>query len=123
MIRRPPRSTQSRSSAASDVYKRQLLYGWAAARLADRSRDRHREAAPSCLDPSLDALVRKLVLLRNRSCVGEPVGRTTNHLVRSHGRVVRVDGADHAHRLLIQSRQLVQEGDADTEGIEVANSG
>ena len=28
MIRRPPRSTQSRSSAASDVYKRQLLQGW-----------------------------------------------------------------------------------------------
>src|SRR5450756_1441097 len=27
MIRRPPRSTQSRSSAASDVYKRQELYG------------------------------------------------------------------------------------------------
>src|SRR5450756_2876862 len=27
MIRRPPRSTQSRSSAASDVYKRQALYG------------------------------------------------------------------------------------------------
>src|SRR5680860_1875909 len=26
MIRRPPRSTQSRSSAASDVYKRQLAY-------------------------------------------------------------------------------------------------
>ena len=26
MIRRPPRSTQSRSSAASDVYKRQLSY-------------------------------------------------------------------------------------------------
>src|SRR5450756_2671263 len=27
MIRRPPRSTQSRSSAASDVYKRQILMG------------------------------------------------------------------------------------------------
>src|SRR5450756_1136022 len=27
MIRRPPRSTQSRSSAASDVYKRQVLSG------------------------------------------------------------------------------------------------
>src|SRR5450756_3167126 len=27
MIRRPPRSTQSRSSAASDVYKRQPLKG------------------------------------------------------------------------------------------------
>ena len=26
MIRRPPRSTQSRSSAASDVYKRQVLF-------------------------------------------------------------------------------------------------
>ena len=26
MIRRPPRSTQSRSSAASDVYKRQIMY-------------------------------------------------------------------------------------------------
>src|SRR5450756_3101541 len=26
MIRRPPRSTQSRSSAASDVYKRQFLF-------------------------------------------------------------------------------------------------
>src|SRR5450756_144569 len=26
MIRRPPRSTQSRSSAASDVYKRQVSY-------------------------------------------------------------------------------------------------
>src|SRR5450756_1258272 len=36
MIRRPPRSTQSRSSAASDVYKRQdlgftaYIYGWGA---------------------------------------------------------------------------------------------
>src|SRR5450756_2084185 len=28
MIRRPPRSTQSRSSAASDVYKRQALDHW-----------------------------------------------------------------------------------------------
>src|SRR5450756_1357916 len=27
MIRRPPRSTQSRSSAASDVYKRQVVLG------------------------------------------------------------------------------------------------
>src|SRR5680860_330452 len=31
MIRRPPRSTQSRSSAASDVYKRQLKGLWASA--------------------------------------------------------------------------------------------
>src|SRR5450756_669994 len=30
MIRRPPRSTQSRSSAASDVYKRQAFYDYPA---------------------------------------------------------------------------------------------
>src|SRR5450756_765631 len=30
MIRRPPRSTQSRSSAASDVYKRQGVDHWSA---------------------------------------------------------------------------------------------
>src|SRR5450756_3190010 len=30
MIRRPPRSTQSRSSAASDVYKRQVVHHHAA---------------------------------------------------------------------------------------------
>src|SRR5680860_1923404 len=38
MIRRPPRSTQSRSSAASDVYKRQRL---------DRKRDGRRGGAMS----------------------------------------------------------------------------
>eukprot|EP00658_Telonema_sp_P-2_P084753 TRINITY_DN949_c0_g1_i4.p1 TRINITY_DN949_c0_g1~~TRINITY_DN949_c0_g1_i4.p1 ORF type:complete len:102 (-),score=11.73 TRINITY_DN949_c0_g1_i4:31-336(-) len=36
MIRRPPRSTLSSSSAASDVYKRQV-YFWAAVCLARRS--------------------------------------------------------------------------------------
>src|SRR5450756_1721047 len=34
MIRRPPRSTQSRSSPASDVYKRQAVGGGAVAQLA-----------------------------------------------------------------------------------------
>src|SRR5450756_1407436 len=43
MIRRPPRSTQSRSSAASDVYKRQ---GWEAHVRSQASDDRQRwEAA------------------------------------------------------------------------------
>src|SRR5450756_2834784 len=47
MIRRPPRSTQSRSSAASDVYKRQAGMDRLAAR-DDRGRDdrRGREVAP-----------------------------------------------------------------------------
>src|SRR5450756_3125926 len=39
MIRRPPRSTQSRSSAASDVYKRQVKDLLATFRLADNPRD------------------------------------------------------------------------------------
>src|SRR5678815_5936812 len=33
MIRRPPRSTLDRSSAASDVYKRQLLLMWVVERM------------------------------------------------------------------------------------------
>ena len=36
MIRRPPRSTLDRSSAASDVYKRQGLYYWVLRRQPDR---------------------------------------------------------------------------------------
>eukprot|EP00657_Telonema_sp_P-1_P008254 TRINITY_DN2907_c0_g1_i1.p1 TRINITY_DN2907_c0_g1~~TRINITY_DN2907_c0_g1_i1.p1 ORF type:complete len:138 (+),score=29.30 TRINITY_DN2907_c0_g1_i1:10-423(+) len=39
MIRRPPRSTQSRSSAASDVYKRQVI-NFAGAQTNDRSIER-----------------------------------------------------------------------------------
>src|SRR5450756_3135234 len=41
MIRRPPRSTQSRSSAASDVYKRQVL-----GRLTERGEDFRCDAVP-----------------------------------------------------------------------------
>ena len=36
MIRRPPRSTQGVSSAASDVYKRQILYKRSRKTLCDR---------------------------------------------------------------------------------------
>src|SRR5680860_1868594 len=36
MIRRPPRSTQSRSSAASDVYKRQQQRHWQAPDVAEQ---------------------------------------------------------------------------------------
>src|SRR5680860_668319 len=36
MIRRPPRSTQSRSSAASDVYKRQRMNSWTPSRGSGR---------------------------------------------------------------------------------------
>ena len=40
MIRRPPKSTQGRSSTASDVYKRQHRGG---GREPDHERDRHRD--------------------------------------------------------------------------------
>src|SRR5450756_2933319 len=39
MIRRPPRSTQSRSSAASDVYKRQGVHGEEAVRVPQREQE------------------------------------------------------------------------------------
>ena len=39
MIRRPPRSTQSRSSAASDVYKRQIIYRRSHAELPARAEE------------------------------------------------------------------------------------
>src|SRR5450756_2089211 len=46
MIRRPPRSTQSRSSAASDVYKRQLLGGDPAAPRPHGEREGETERDP-----------------------------------------------------------------------------
>src|SRR5450756_2711501 len=50
MIRRPPRSTQSRSSAASDVYKRRLLH----ALPADVARDRRVVGLPRDLVDLVD---------------------------------------------------------------------
>src|SRR5665809_137020 len=48
MIRRPPRSTQSRSSAASDVYKRQLVpLGYAVAGFTPAAYQRCRLQRPS----------------------------------------------------------------------------
>src|SRR5450756_3184148 len=56
MIRRPPRSTQSRSSAASDVYKRQMLCGselhqsqhWVSLHLEHRLTTNMRSAYDAC---------------------------------------------------------------------------
>src|SRR5450756_960129 len=49
MIRRPPRSTQSRSSAASDVYKRQQLVSRALSRFSQHSRLLKHLDALTCL--------------------------------------------------------------------------
>src|SRR5450756_406901 len=46
MIRRPPRSTQSRSSAASDVYKRQRRCGWGGRRARRSHRGRAGDPVP-----------------------------------------------------------------------------
>ena len=46
MIRRPPRSTQSRSSAASDVYKRQEVRVKRCGKSAPRWRQRQRQGKP-----------------------------------------------------------------------------
>src|SRR5450756_73714 len=47
MIRRPPRSTQSRSSAASDVYKRQALPGGHGQRLEPQVQRTVNDEAPT----------------------------------------------------------------------------
>ena len=67
MIRRPPRSTQSRSLAASDVYKRQVLeaeYLYADARAIDQGK-------PRCID-CLHWLV-----VKAECGLGLPEGRST----------------------------------------------
>src|SRR5450756_1590839 len=87
MIRRPPRSTQSRSSAASDVYKRQQVRGQTGADQPAGAADRHPE--PRTVRPhgvTLEVVARARVykrqealeLLAGRSCtdgIGEAPGR------------------------------------------------
>ena len=51
MIRRPPRSTLDRSSAASDVYKRQLLQRAGRQHLRRRHRRRRHPVLPGLLRP------------------------------------------------------------------------
>src|SRR5450756_3198810 len=65
MIRRPPRSTQSRSSAASDVYKRQVLGRASRHEVADGSSDEIRLVA-GAVQPVQDAqCVRVDIAARN----------------------------------------------------------
>ena len=53
MIRRPPRSTLDRSSAASDVYKRQLFEGCVADRAVGRAISVHPTVLHRTVDPTL----------------------------------------------------------------------
>src|SRR5450756_1646162 len=83
MIRRPPRSTQSRSSAASDVYKRQPLIGLTATpfrntnveetdRLAGRY-DRNRLDREAFTGEPYEELQRRRILARVKHRVLEGV--------------------------------------------------
>src|SRR5450756_1190916 len=78
MIRRPPRSTQSRSSAASDVYKRQ-----------------HARSHP--LDGELGAYAYHRVVRPGHARVGDGCGATREHtrIVGLHMRV-RAEHGGHA---------------------------
>src|SRR5450756_3007098 len=77
MIRRPPRSTQSRSSAASDVYKRQQLQG------DDISVDRGRAGARDRLRP----LSRHNRLARARKGPGKRDDKGQELCANGHGAV------------------------------------
>eukprot|EP00657_Telonema_sp_P-1_P001194 TRINITY_DN1265_c0_g1_i4.p1 TRINITY_DN1265_c0_g1~~TRINITY_DN1265_c0_g1_i4.p1 ORF type:complete len:139 (-),score=14.79 TRINITY_DN1265_c0_g1_i4:161-577(-) len=68
MIRRPPRSTQSRSSAASDVYKRQALASFAInAQNKDGKRKDHRSEVKENFTPEqkADLKAKKMTLALN----------------------------------------------------------
>src|SRR5450756_873403 len=80
MIRRPPRSTQSRSSAASDVYKRQRL------------RRRHL-LAPSC------------VMLRDRAAPDAPVLSFISRFNQILGKSVAFAAKDALRRERAQARE------------------
>src|SRR5450756_3158784 len=77
MIRRPPRSTQSRSSAASDVYKRQMWYHVLMAmtlRLSDEQTEALRRKAEAehrsmqqVAQAAIDAYVHQPTTLRRQS--------------------------------------------------------
>src|SRR5450756_2985417 len=79
MIRRPPRSTQSRSSAASDVYKRQAFDSYERAGLPHRRiedwkytdlRVLMREVLPLAADPDAAALRRATTALKLHAIAG-----------------------------------------------------
>src|SRR5450756_982817 len=64
MIRRPPRSTQSRSSAASDVYKRQTTRRIIAFSLIAAAFT----VAPACAQQPYDGLWNVTILTRTGNC-------------------------------------------------------
>src|SRR5450756_374784 len=68
MIRRPPRSTQSRSSAASDVYKRQVRLGEVLTTQVD-----HSQLGREVADVDAPDLVKPFTMRRDGSCLAEPV--------------------------------------------------
>src|SRR5450756_76201 len=74
MIRRPPRSTQSRSSAASDVYKRQPVSVLNARWDEDHVTGRHR--VPPALDHNLPrSLDHEVLVLERMAVVRGPAAR------------------------------------------------
>src|SRR5450756_3168621 len=94
MIRRPPRSTQSRSSAASDVYKRQLL-----------NREAYWRCAAACAilivrlvdrpAPAREVRGGKEVVATPARCGIEPIGVlhvVFGRIARLTGRQVRCEG-------------------------------
>jgi hypothetical protein len=63
-------------------------------------------------------VVRAVVLVRDRQRVGQAVGGAAHNLVGAHRRIVGIDGAHHAHGLLVERGQLAQERDAHAQRIQ-----
>ena len=69
MIRRPPRSTQSRSSAASDVYKRQAQAGWFESLPGGGATSQQRQPRAGRFNPVIALRGKKLI----RRCFRTPI--------------------------------------------------
>src|SRR5450756_3140044 len=102
MIRRPPRSTQSRSSAASDVYKRQLHD-----RTAGRQHRPRRELRPDDQRRASGVLPRHPADGNAAEYILEVQGLGTQGLDRTES-TIRID----AHRLPVMVSHT-EKGDVD----------
>src|SRR5450756_1108520 len=98
MIRRPPRSTQSRSSAASDVYKRQDLM----LLLNDLTRIYLRQSAYAAAEP---LLLRLLEMTRNKGEDHPEVATVMASLATVRQALGRHESAEHLWRRVLDIRE------------------
>src|SRR5581483_3082793 len=77
----------------------------------DRNPGRDTSGRLSCPDPLLKPVVRYAILLRNRQCVRQSVGRPSFQLEGANCGICWIDRADHADHFFIERGQFIEERD------------